>query len=361
MAALLTLEILFFGLTLWLGAYLISRDAKNMRLWLAGLGLFAYALLEASFILSTYPAPSTHPLNLGLIGWTCLRLLIGCMLLPPGLLVARVDAREQGEVLLPHILRAFDYSFFTALLFGGQVTLVIILVTGPTFPMLLLLLATVTASILAQVFSNSVVTWLDKIAFATFPQLQQARAELHSTADTLPRINQDLVLDALDESEFIRLTRRALSHFGDLSRLAANPLTKLPAVRTRLLTHNGRDDVLERATELKALLTESVVRLKPRDKGDFGTSDEWRYYNALYFPYIVGLKPYSSRVQQSPSDPVLKEALAWFRNQVPERTLYNWQSAATKLVAQDLRGGTTTLVPEASPTLNKKTRTSSRA
>jgi hypothetical protein len=64
---------------------------------------------------------------------------------------------------------------------------------------------------------------------------------------------------------------------------------------------------------------------------------KWRYYNALYFPYVTGLKPYSQRTQHIPSDPVSCKALEWFRTQVPERTLYNWQNAATKLIVQDLR------------------------
>ena len=36
-------------------------------------------------------------------------------------------------------------------------------------------------------------------------------------------------------------------------------------------------------------------------------------------------------------DPAAQEALDWFRTYIPERTLYNWQNAAAKLVAQDLR------------------------
>ncbi|NDJ55255.1 MAG: hypothetical protein GYB68_19460, partial [Chloroflexi bacterium] len=32
-----------------------------------------------------------------------------------------------------------------------------------------------------------------------------------------------------------------------------------------------------------------------------------------------------------------RHVIEWFRAQVPERTLYNWQNAAAKLVAQDLR------------------------
>ena len=103
------------------------------------------------------------------------------------------------------------------------------------------------------------------------------------------------------------------------------------------MKHGTKDDALGRAIELKALLTESVARLKPQQKGDFGVSDEWRYYNALYFPYIIGIKPYSRRAQNGHLDPSAQKALAWFRASVPERTLHNWQNAATKLVAQDLR------------------------
>ena len=71
--------------------------------------------------------------------------------------------------------------------------------------------------------------------------------------------------------------------------------------------------------------------------GDFGTSDEWRHYNALYFPYVAGLKPYSSRATHDHLDADARAALDWFRTAVPERTLHNWQNAAAKLIAQDLR------------------------
>ncbi len=40
----LILETLFFGLTLWLGFYLINRDFSNPRLRFAGLGLLSFAL-----------------------------------------------------------------------------------------------------------------------------------------------------------------------------------------------------------------------------------------------------------------------------------------------------------------------------
>jgi hypothetical protein len=108
-------------------------------------------------------------------------------------------------------------------------------------------------------------------------------------------------------------------------------------VERRLAARGASGGALERAAELKALLRESIARLKPDSPADFGTSDEWRYYNALYFPYVAGIRPYSSRARTRHKDPAAREALRWFREAVPERTLYNWQTAAAKLVAEDLR------------------------
>jgi hypothetical protein len=270
--------------------------------------------------------------------YTAARLLVCCTLFVLGIAIVAQEAADQGEALLPDLFRSFDYALLTALVFGGQIALVMLLSTGITFPSLLLLQSTLATAIIIQVFSRAFVKLLDTIAFATFPQLMQARAELHTAIDVLPRLQQEVDLESLDEVEFTRLTRRALSQFGDLSRLATSPLTHLPMIKARLSARGIKDeDVLERAAELKKLLSESIHRLKPQGKGEFGTSDEWRYYNALYFPYVIGIKPYSRRSQHPLSDPVADEALNWFRIQIPERTLHNWQNTAAKLVAQDLR------------------------
>ena len=93
---------------------------------------------------------------------------------------------------------------------------------------------------------------------------------------------------------------------------------------------------LERAAELKQMLTESILRLKPSAKGDYGTSDEWRFYNVLYFPYVLGIKLLSYTISDDLTPDALK-VVEWFRANVPERTFHNWQSAAARLIAQDLR------------------------
>lgn len=275
-------------------------------------------------------------------------LLVGIDLIGLGLAIARFDAFDLGEALWPDLVRAFDAALLAALLVGGQVLLVILVTDGLTRPLLALLLATVGSAIAVATFAGRIGTALDHLALRRMPTLRAARAELRATAAALPRADPAFDLTALDEVEFTRLTRRALSRFGDLPHLAASPLINLPLVGCRLAARNAPDDALERATELKAVLAESIARLKPRGDADFGTTDEWRHYNALFFPYVVGLKPYRRRGDAAPNDRAVRDALAWFRTDVPERTLYNWQTAAARLVAHDLRTRDGACRPESS-------------
>ena len=67
----------------------------------------------------------------------------------------------------------------------------------------------------------------------------------------------------------------------------------------------------------------------------FDTTDEWRFYNSLFFPYVAGLRPYR-KIQEKDLAPHEKEALEWFRSFVPERTLHNWQNSGARLIASDL-------------------------
>ena len=261
---------------------------------------------------------------------------IGTDIIALGLAIAYFDAFEEGEALLPDMVRSFDVALLAALVFGGQVGVVIRLSTGPVPAMMVLLLAVISTAIIASTLADRISLALDRIALGRLPGIRQARSELRETARSLQRRDPTLDPTKLDEEKFVRLTRRALSNFGDLPGLSASPLVNLSLVDYRLSKRSASDNPLERAAELKSILAESIDRLKPRTGADFGTSDEWRYYNALYFPYVVGIKPYSSRARNYNNDPVVRESLEWFRTSVPERTLYNWQNVAAKLVAQDL-------------------------
>jgi hypothetical protein len=276
-------------------------------------------------------------------------LALAAVYLAVGLALIARHARQQGESLIPDLVKSYDYSFLIAVVFGGQIVLAMWLSTGVTETMLVLHFGTLSAAIAMQVYLDRVQSFLDHIAFANVPWLREERAELRKVASTLPRVNMTDPL-TIEEEEFARLTRRALGDFSDLTRLATSPLTNLPEVHRRLAERDIEPTTLERARELKLILAEAIEQLKPRTGEDYGTTDEWRFYNALYYPYIIGMRPYSRRAVHSFDEPSHWEVLEWFRTYVPERTLYNWQSAAAGLIAAHLREqelGAAASLPEA--------------
>src|SRR5579859_428771 len=103
--------------------------------------------------------------------------------------VAVLDAHGQGEILLPHFLRSMNAALLAALIFGGQVALVMLLSTGLSASMLILLLTTCTAAISFQVFADPLQKILDRLTFTRTPQLSQSRAQLRELASNLPRLN----------------------------------------------------------------------------------------------------------------------------------------------------------------------------
>lgn len=261
-------------------------------------------------------------------------LLVGLDLAVLGVCIAVLDAFDEGETLLPDATHSLFRSMLTVLIFGGQV----LLATGGQVggDMLTLLFGVIGAAVALQVFLDPLQSVADGLLFARFPQLRRSRTELRDTINALPRADSSLDLLALPADEFTRLTRRALSHMSDPGKLAASPLLRLPLVDARLAAKGSTDNTLERVAALKLLLSESIERLKPPGNGHSGTSDDWRYYNVLYYPYARGLKPLTRSLPDE-VDENTRRVLDWFRANVPERTLHNWQNAAARLVAQDLR------------------------
>src|SRR6202012_6244500 len=171
-----------------------------------------------------------------------------------------------------------------------------------------------------HVLADPLAGMLDRMVFSRAPLLRADRETLRRTQSALPLRLAD-PLDDVDDDSFARLTRRALGHYGDLSKLVANPLTALPCIDERLAARGAPDQPLERANELKAVLADGIERLKPRDAGDFGTTEEWRYYNSLYFPYVVGVRAYAQNATASGLDPTARQAWQWFVTEVSHRSL----------------------------------------
>ena len=256
--------------------------------------------------------------------------LLGTDLMLLGIVITVWDAFEEGEAIRAHLLRSFISAFYYA---GALATFVIIFIAldgALSFASLLLLTCLIAFGILTQTFSDQLQSFLDRLTFSRSSTLSSERALLRTTVDELPRHSQ-LKLAEVDEKDFARLTRRAISNLGNLPKLASSPLTNIPVV----IAQSG-ENPLDRAHALKALLTESIQHLKPHGNAEFGVTDEWRYFNALHFPYVVGLKPYSRRIDKEFLDEASLQALEWFQVSVPERTLHNWQNAGAHLIAKDL-------------------------
>ena len=395
------IQLIIYAFTLWFGLYLLARHHQKVGMRYAGLGLVAYALgLGADTIISSMDNKQLidqaiwfrrawiiipalcwgltvqqliplearedlpgRPIGLIFLATIFFGLAVVIIILPQDVLgtdlvflgisidvillgygISALDAFEEGEVLLPDFLRAFIGAILASLVLGGQVVLFMSLSGELSTATLLLLMTVISTAIVLQTFSDSVQQALDNLIFGQNKAVRE-RAELRAVSQAIPRFDDSLDITTMPDKEFKRLTRRALGNMGNLTKLASSPLTHLPIIHQRLIEKGLSDGTLDRANELKLILAESIDRLKPPDSGDFGITDEWRYYNALYFPYVMGLKPFSHRNVIDEDDISVREVLNWFQTYVPERTLYNWQSAGASLIAQDLREQVYAVVP----------------
>jgi hypothetical protein len=264
----------------------------------------------------------------------------GCDLLLLGVAVALWDAFDEGQALRADMLRSFWGTGAVAVLFGGQALIGIAVTRQEAVAqtaLTVLLFTSLAFAIAVQVLADPMAGMLDRLAFSRSPTLRADRATLRRTESALP-LRSAHPLANVDDDTFARLTRRALGHYGDLSKLVASPLTTLPVIDKRLAARGAPNQPLERAIELKALLADRIAQLKPRDGGDFGTSEEWRHYNSLYFPYVAGVRAYAQNATAAGLDPTARQAWQWLVTEVPQRSLHNWQTAAARLIAADLRG-----------------------
>lgn len=260
---------------------------------------------------------------------------LGLDLLLMGFLVAVADAVEAGERLQPDLSRSLIYAAAALMLCGGPAALTML--AAPGVDAVTVLQFVVVGVVLSTVgLAGQLRSGLDRLAFLGDERLRLDRAGLMSAADALPRRRARNRTMALDAEEFQRLTRRALEDFGDVGRLLRNPLIDLPTVDRRLVGRGPglADQPLLRAAELRAVLSEHVLRLKPA--GVFGTTEEWRFFNSLYYCCVLGLRPYQRRPQPDGLDRDARRAIDWFRRYVPRRSLRRWQAEAATMVAARL-------------------------
>jgi hypothetical protein len=149
-----------------------------------------------------------------------------------GIAVAIGDAFDEGQALRADMLRSFAATAVVALLFGGQL-LIGLAVSGRQTALMVLLFTSLGVAIAINVLADPLAGLLDRLAFSRSPDLRADRATLRRTEAALP-LRSANPLDGIDDDTFARLTRRALGHYGDLSKLVASPLTALPMIDERL-------------------------------------------------------------------------------------------------------------------------------
>lgn len=279
---------------------------------------------------------------------------IGVDLLVFGYLMAVAHAAETGERLRPDLRRSLAGGLTATLLLGVPAGVTMWLADGDDVVTVLQFTAVAVGATVAGL-GNHVRRALDRLALAEDAGLRADRASLFLNADALLRRREPRRLDTLGEPEFLRLTRRALTDFGDLNRLARSPLTDLPMVGRRLA---GRDDQPRaRAGALRAVLRECVSDLRPA--GPFGTTDDWRDYNVLQFCCVLGLNPYRRRVRTDGLSWEARLVVDWFRRYVPEDVTKQWLREAATVVAErlwtDLEGRRQAISAGKIPTRSTKT------
>ncbi len=288
------------------------------------------AMAVAATLYAAALAALLLPIDLGSPGLVLAA--IGLDLLILGFLIAVFDSLDVGERLRPDLVRSAIAAVVATVLIGGPVTVTMLVVDDE--PVLSYLQFALLAAVMTVVgLAGPVRRGLDLLAFHSDERLRQNRSALLRLAEALPRHRQRHRLPATEEEDFLRYARQALDNYGDLARLMRSPLTDLPAVDRRLTGHPLTHQ-LERAIGLRAVLNESVDRLKP--SGPPATTEEWRHYNALHFCGVLGLNPYARKMRTDGLERDTRQAVDWMRKYVPRTTLRRWHNEAAELVAARL-------------------------
>jgi hypothetical protein len=298
------------------------RDQVEPRLIPLALSLVA-VLYGAALVVLVGPADLGAP-------WLAIAAM-GVDVLLLGYLVAVAEAMDVGERLRPDLSRSLVAAVGGLLLAGGPAILTMFVT--PSRLVAMFQFGVVGVVMTAVGLGGPVHRLLDRVAFWSDERLRGDRHALFLLSEALPRHRERHRLIATTEADFLRFVRQALESYGDVGRLIRSPLTDLPAVDRRMIGKSG-EQPLARAVELRHVLQEAVADLRP--SGPFGTGEEWRYYNALHFCLLLGLRPYARRRRTDGLDRESRLTIEWIRQYVPRHLLRRWQSEGTAKVALKL-------------------------
>ena len=134
-------------------------------------------------------------------------------------------------------------------------------------------------------------------------QIQQWRS---STLYASEHALRHLEVNPIHSPGFVQSVKDALSQYWGGPKLSKSPLVRMRTVRERLGTHDGVP-----AKAVRAVLQESVERLKPSGKRSM-TSNEWLVYNILDLRFFQGhkIRDIVQRLAMSESDFYRKQRVA---------------------------------------------------
>jgi hypothetical protein len=257
--------------------------------------------------------------------------LIGLDIVLMGIGIAVLDAFDEGHQLKKDMKDSLISTTAIGILFSGQVAIVIYF--SPAINEFLVLL--LFSSLFSAVFVQSIPVMAISSMFNKNDEVKKNIKKFQVLSHKSKMILKDEIdFYNMPNDEFERYTRRAISYINDLAKLSTSPLIKHPLVEKYLQESENQEDTLSRTHALKVLLSKFIFRLKPQIEDSSGTTDDWKYFNVLYYPYIAGIKPNKKLLFQDGISPEDKKVIEWFVDQVPDRTLYNWQNIASKMIAQ---------------------------
>lgn len=204
----------------------------------------------------------------------------------------------------------------------------------------LLLVALITT---VHTLFDAVRSWLDAAFFPPALRDERAAARAYATALAVPPVGMHP--DLATVKAFDDAVRRALTHLSDPTKLSTSPLLNLVAVERGVAEQHLEDNRLNRAAVLKEMLLDLLDGLRPVDGSGRVTSDAWRYYNCLYYPYVRGISRRGPTVLRQMSERRLREGkprgemeqvLEWLLA-VDVDTFYKWQRRGSDTIAATLR------------------------
>jgi hypothetical protein len=304
-----------------------------------------YLAIKVNFYLTEFPDLPAHIL-----------LLVGLGLF--GYAITHYDLLVEGK----EIGRDFAYSFISILLFNfiyiGSMAIV-----GFNSPISVLIMTGLITT--SHTLYDRLRDLLDKFFFSKAEQVARTEAREYASElafqpapvpeiqpleeNTIPLVtNQGQIPESeggFSQKAFKDAVRRAISSLKNSPQLVKSPLLSLNVVEKRLKLQDLEDNRLNRATTLKNLLAELIERLRP-DGAIFGTSEAWRYYNSLYFPYIREVSKKNAfaearrlaeeRRKNGNREPgEIEKVLEWLSN-VDEDTFYKWQRRGSDTIAEIL-------------------------